>query len=131
MGEKKTAIDLSEKVFEKAESSSDYEFNASSALSVLINCSIEWEGAPNGKYYVTVDKDYLSSTVHSIADDFRQSDILYNESRIIELATGLARAGENEKSKELLDEYLNTISDYSDIESLIYNFTKTIIFCHL
>lgn len=126
IGESKSAIELSERIFEKAESSADYEFNAGSALSVLINCSIEWEGAPNGKYYVAVDKDYLSSTISSIADDFRQSDILYNESRIIEFATGLARAGRHEAVKALLNEYLNKISDYSDIESLIYNCTRTI-----
>ena len=125
-GENKAAIEISEKVFEKAESSSDYEFYASSALSELINCSIEWEGAPNGRYYIAVDKNYLSSTVSSVTDDFRQLNILHNESRVIELATGFSRAGQHETSKALLNEYLNTISEYSDIESLIYNFTSTI-----
>jgi hypothetical protein len=126
MNENKTAIELSETIFEKAESSSDYEFYASAALSVLISCSIEWKGAPNGKYYIAVDKGYLSSTVTSVTDDFRQSDTLYNESRIVELSMGFSRAGQQERSKELLNEYLTSLSEYSDIESLIYSLTKTI-----
>jgi hypothetical protein len=126
VGENEMAIQLSERIFEVAESSSDYEFNASSALSVLIDCSVQWEGAPNGKYYVSVEKNYLASTILSIADDFRQSDDLYNESRIVEMATGLSRAGRQDEAKKLLNEYLDKISEYSEIESFIYNFTRSV-----
>ena len=126
VGLAKDGIDLSEKIFEKSESSSDYEFNASSALSILVDGFIEWEGAPNGKFYISIDKDYLLSTITSIADDFRQSGVLYEESRVIEFAKALAKAGDYQRLKSLIIEYLDTISEYSEIESLIYNFTRTI-----
>lgn len=126
LGDTGAATELSEKIFEKAESSSDYEFNASSALSILMDCSIEWEGAPNGRFYIAVDKNYLASTVTSVADDFRQSNILYEESRVVEFAKGLAKAGQQENLKALINEYLDKISEYSEIESLIYNFTIVI-----
>ena len=52
IGQSEAAIELSEKAFESIESASDYEFNATSLLSILISSTVEWEGSPSGKFYI-------------------------------------------------------------------------------
>jgi hypothetical protein len=87
---------------------------------------LEWKGAPSGKCFIAVDKEYLISTITSIVDDLRASERLFQEGYVVEFASGLAKAGGNEKSHQLLTEYLENISDFSDIESFMYCLTKTI-----
>ena len=122
----KRAIELMEQLFERIESSSDYGYHATSVLSIIAGSSIEWQGAPNQKYYVKTDSGYLDSTISSVVEDLRGLGFVYNESHVIDFSAGYARAGLPLKSIALLNEYLIKISTYSDAESFTYNFTKTV-----
>jgi len=122
----KRAIELMEQLFERIESEPDYEYHATSVLPIIADSSIEWEGAPNRKYYVKTSGGYLDSTISSIVEDLRVLGFVYRESLAINFSAGYARAGLPLKSIALLNEFLIEIVTYSDVESFIYSLTKTV-----
>ena len=60
VGATEAAIECSERAFESAEASGDYEFHAGLLVSTLVKGGCDWSGAPDGVYHVRVDKTYRS-----------------------------------------------------------------------
>jgi hypothetical protein len=120
------AIKILESGFEKAEKTDDYKFHAENMINLLIGGSLDGFTSDSGKMYVKIPADYLKSTVQSVAEDFNASGFMDSDSLATMFAQGIAKAGDKTAAAGIIKKYADTLSEFSDSESLIYCLTKQI-----